>query len=74
MKRKELILYGCLVGTNLALYLTFLDAYFNGMSIMIYINKYSEAHLELIIFTFITLSSFYMLIKYLRGYVVKQHG
>ena len=74
MNRKGLILYGCLVGTNLALYLTFLEAYNNSMSVMVYINQYSEAHIELILFTFITISSLYFLIKYLRGYVVEQHG
>jgi len=53
MKRSQAIIIGIgvasLISHSIVLFITFLSAYFQGYKVIIDINKFGEAHLELIV-------------------------
>ena len=70
MRRSQAILIGIgvasLISHSIVLFITFILAYFQGYKIIIDINKFGEAHLELIIIPIsiaLGIYSFYILFK-----------
>lgn len=64
---------GGLGGATCTLLYTFLIAYFNGYSVIININNYGEAHIELVLFIFLLPFMVYVLFNSIDNLIKVQN-
>ena len=70
----KLIIITALVANSITMFGTFLMAYFNNYQLIIYINKYKEAHIELFLMSVLTISSIIFLFNHVKEQKVIYHA
>jgi hypothetical protein len=62
----ELFILAMMMAVNVTFFVTFLVAYLNGMTIIIHIERFGEAHIELVLFSITLIAGIMLFIKKYR--------